>query len=102
MSYTRDSTTRMKRRTFVKSSLAAAASSVTSRFPTPRVESKTLRAAAKKNLLAGSAVSHSQLKNASLTPILAEQCNILVAENEMKWWATQPERERYDSPQQTI
>lgn len=87
---------RMKRRTFVKSSLAAAASSVTSRFPMPRVESKTLRAAAKKNLLAGSAVSHSQLKSASVTPILAEQCNILVAENEMKWCATQPERERYD------
>jgi endo-1,4-beta-xylanase len=55
------------------------------RSPLSRVESNALRsAAAKKNLLAGSAVSHSQLKNAPLTPILAEQCNILVAENEMK------------------
>ncbi len=87
----------MKRRTFVKSSLGAAASAVASRFPLPRVESNTLRsAAAKKNLLAGSAVSRSQLENAALTPILAEQCNILVAENEMKWKATQPERGHYD------
>ena len=87
----------MKRRTFVKSSLAAAASSVALRFPLPRVESNTLRsAAAKKNLLAGSAVSQSQLKNASLTPILAEQCSIVVAENDMKWDHTHPERDRYD------
>jgi endo-1,4-beta-xylanase len=87
----------MKRRTFVKSSLAAGASALGLRFSLPRVESNTLRsAAAKKNLLIGSAVSHSQLKNASLTPILAEQCNILVAQNEMKWRATQPERGRYD------
>jgi endo-1,4-beta-xylanase len=86
----------MKRRAFVKSWLAAAASSVL-RLPSPRVGSEALRAAAsKKNLLAGSAVSASQLKNPALTPILAEQCSIVVAENEMKWNRTHPERDRYD------
>src|SRR5271155_1596277 len=86
----------MKRRAFVKSSLVAAASSVL-RLPSPRVASDTLRSAAsKKNLLAGSAVSAPQLKNPALTPILAEQCSIVVAENEMKWNRTHPERDRYD------
>ena len=97
MSYTRNSTALMKRRTFVKSSLAAAASSAVLRFPLSLDESKTLRSSgAEKHLLTGSAVSSSQLKNPFLTPILVEQCNIVVAENEMKWDYVHPERDRYD------
>jgi endo-1,4-beta-xylanase len=87
----------MNRRAFVKSSLSTGALAAASRFALPSNDAGTLRAAGtRKNLLVGSAVSHSQLQNASLTPILAEQCNILVAENEMKWWATEPERGQYD------
>jgi endo-1,4-beta-xylanase len=47
-------------------------------------------------VLAGSAVSNSQLHDPAVAAILAEQCSILVAENEMKWLALHPEPDRYD------
>jgi len=47
-------------------------------------------------VLVGSAVSNSQLHNPTLTAFLAEQCSIVVAENEMKWKRIHPERDRYD------
>src|SRR5579862_7060912 len=93
----RASFSRMKRRVFLRSSIGTAASAACGVLKDALAQTVTLRAAAEqKNLLAGSAVSHSQLGNSALTPILAEHCNIVVAENEMKWGATHPEPDRYD------
>ena len=52
--------------------------------------------AAAKQLYFGAAVSDHQLKRPEFVPFLAEQCSILVAENQMKWRATHPEPDRYD------
>jgi len=57
----------------------------------------TLRAAgAGRKILVGSAVSNAQLHRAEIAAILAEQCSIVVAENEMKWKRVHPEQEQYD------
>ncbi len=49
-----------------------------------------------KGLFAGSAFSYAQLQRPELPDLLAAQCSIVVAENEMKWRQIHPERERYD------
>lgn len=87
----------MQRRLFLKASLSATAFATA--WPSARAfgESDTLRAAAaKRNILAGSAVSKSQLHNPAVAAILREQCSIVVAENEMKWQHIHPEPDRYD------
>lgn len=52
--------------------------------------------AAKKNLLAGTAVSNRQLHRPTFASLLAEQASIVVPENEMKWQIIHPEPDRYD------
>lgn len=87
----------MQRRPFLRAFLGATA--LGAAWPSARVfgESSTLRAAAAaRNVLAGSAASNSQLHNSAVASILAQQCGILVAENEMKWPAIHPEPDRYD------
>jgi endo-1,4-beta-xylanase len=86
----------MQRRPLLKASLGATA--FAAGWPSCAFgESNTLRAAAAtRNVLAGSAVSNSQLHDPAVVAILAEQCRILIAENEMKWRTIHPEPDRYD------
>ena len=85
----------MRRRDFLKTSLGAALCERSPRFSLEGPN--TLRAAgATRNVLVGSAISNAQLHNPMLTAFLSEQCNIVVAENEMKWKHIHPERDRYD------
>jgi len=55
--------------------------------------------AAHRKLLFGSAVSVSNLKRPDVSSLLVQQCSIVVAENQMKWTATQPEQSRFDFTQ---
>ena len=85
----------MQRRDFLKTSIAAVCAAGWS--PSAAEGPSTLRAAgATRNVLVGSAISNSQLHNPLLATLLAEQCNITVAENEMKWEGIHPEPDRYD------
>jgi len=87
----------MQRRLFLKGSLGATALAARWSSACAFGESGTLRAAAAtRNVLAGSAVSNSQLHNPEVTAILAEQCGIVVAENVMKWQTIHPEPDHYD------
>lgn len=52
-----------------------------------------------KGLFFGSAVSDPRLHRPEFTPLLLDQCSILVAENAMKWRATHPEQDRFDFTQ---
>lgn len=54
------------------------------------------RVAGRKDLLAGSAVSNRELHWPAFTDLLAKEASIVVPENEMKWQAVHPERDRYD------
>jgi endo-1,4-beta-xylanase len=86
----------MNRKTFIKTAAGAAASAAWPHLASSG-NANTLREAAKsKDILAGSAVSNPQLHDPQLTEILAEQCGIIVAENEMKWRHIHPEPDRYD------
>jgi endo-1,4-beta-xylanase len=54
--------------------------------------------ASKRGLLFGAAVSYEHLakaKFAKLRKLLAEQCSVLVSENDMKWEAIHPEENHY-------
>lgn len=51
--------------------------------------------AARKNLLAGSAVSYTELHEPAFTNLLAKQAGIVVPENEMKWKIVEPEPDRF-------
>jgi endo-1,4-beta-xylanase len=89
----------MRRRDFVQLSLGTLAAS---RFPlcSNAAETPKLREAAhSKGMLFGTAVSDSQLKRPEFTPLLLDQCSILVSENQMKWRATHPEQDRFDFTQ---
>jgi endo-1,4-beta-xylanase len=78
----------MQRRDFLKTSLGAALCATGWASPFAAEGPNTLRAAgATRNVLVGSAISNSQLHNPVLAALLAKQCNIVVAENEMKWGA---------------
>ncbi len=86
----------MHRRNFLQLSAATLAASA---FPSSArpTEIPHLRDLAKsKSLLFGTAVSDSQLRRPDFTPLLLDQCSILVAENQMKWRATHPEQDRFD------
>jgi endo-1,4-beta-xylanase len=86
----------MRRRSFVQLSLGALAASALP-LSLKAAEIAKLRAlAATKGLFFGTAVSDRQLKRPELVSLLADQCSILVAENQMKWRATHPEHDRYD------
>jgi endo-1,4-beta-xylanase len=89
----------MDRRTFLQLSLGTLAASTFS-IPLQAGDSGTLREiAASRNLLFGAAVSDPQLKRPELNELIVRQCSILVPENQMKWRATQPERDRFDFAQ---
>jgi len=89
----------MHRRNFVQLSLASLAAAT---FPltVKSAETPKLRELAhSKSLYFGTAVSDAQLKRPDFTPLLLDQCSILVAENQMKWRATHPEQDRFDFTQ---
>src|SRR5580704_7244543 len=89
----------MRRRDFVQLSLGTLAASS---FPlcSHAAELPNLRDPARsKGLFFGTAVSDSQLHGRDFTPLVLEQCSILVAENAMKWRATHPEQGRFDFTQ---
>jgi endo-1,4-beta-xylanase len=87
----------MRRRTFLKASVGAAIGGSICPFSSALEESDTLRsAAATRDMVFGSAVSNQQLHNPALAAILAQQCSIVVAENEMTWMQIHPEPDRYD------
>ena len=89
----------MNRREFVQLSLTSLAASALP-HPQKSTEIPKLRETARsKGLLFGTAVSDPQLKRAEFTPLLLDQCSILVAENQMKWRATHPEEGRFDFTQ---
>jgi endo-1,4-beta-xylanase len=52
--------------------------------------------ARQRGLLVGSAVSYAELQRPDFTRLLAEQADIVVAENEMKWERIHPAPERFD------
>jgi endo-1,4-beta-xylanase len=57
----------------------------------------TLREPAqKRGLLVGSAISTGQIAQPDVAQLIAQQCSIVVAENDMKWRWTQPEENRFD------
>jgi endo-1,4-beta-xylanase len=86
----------MLRRSFVQVSLGAlAASALPFRFEGAEL-AKLGEIAATKGLLFGTAVSDRQLKRPEFAALLADQCSILVAENQMKWRATHPEQDHFD------
>jgi endo-1,4-beta-xylanase len=87
----------LQRRDFLKSSLGAAVGATAWSSALAAGVPNTLQAAgATRNLLVGSAASNLQLHDPEVAALLAEQCSIIVAENEMKWNHTHPERDRYD------
>ena len=86
----------MQRRPFLQLSLAALATSLMPLRMKAAEIAKLREIAAAKGLFFGAAVSDRQLKRPEFTALLADQCSILVAENQMKWRATHPERDRYD------
>jgi endo-1,4-beta-xylanase len=89
----------MDRRNFLQLSLSTFAASI---FPssTRAAELAKLRdLALSKGLFFGTAVSDSQFHRPEFTPLLLDQCSILVAENQMKWRATHPEPGRFDFAQ---
>lgn len=89
----------MHRRDFVQLFLTSLAASV---LP-PSLHSAELpklrELARSKGLFFGTAVSDSQLHRPDFTPLLLDQCSILVAENQMKWRATHPAQDRFDFTQ---
>lgn len=89
----------MDRRNFLQLSLTALAASAVPRFAVAEELPSLREIAASKGLLFGSAVSDRQLHRPDFTPLLINQCSILVAENQMKWRATHPEPDRFDFTQ---
>jgi endo-1,4-beta-xylanase len=88
----------MRRRTFLKAAtLGAGALAVGWPLSPAWAVAETLRdAAATRRVLAGSAISNSQLHDPRVSGLLAEQCSIVVPQNEMKWDSIHPLRNRYD------
>ena len=89
----------MDRRNLLQLSLTAFAACALPRFAAAEALPSLREIAASKGLLFGSAVSDRQLHRPELTALLLEQCSIVVAENAMKWRATQPEQDRFDFTQ---
>jgi endo-1,4-beta-xylanase len=86
----------MQRRSFMQLSLRALAASALPLSLKAAELAKLGQLAAAKGLYFGTAVSDRQLKRPEFVTLLTDQCSILVAENQMKWRATQPEQNRYD------
>jgi endo-1,4-beta-xylanase len=89
----------MHRRDFLQLSLVSLAASALPASLKSAELPKLRELAHSKGLFFGTAVSDSQLRRADFTPLLLEQCSILVAENQMKWRATHPEQNRFDFTQ---
>lgn len=89
----------MRRRQFLQLSLSAAASSAIPFAQRPPQIPHLRELALSKGLFFGSAVSDPQLHRPEFTPLLIDQCSILVPENAMKWRATHPEQDRFDFTQ---
>ena len=85
----------MRRRSFIQLSAGALATTALPRRLRAGPVSRLRELAAQKGLLIGSAVSYAQLQRPEFAALLDEQCSILVSENDMKWRATQPEKDRY-------
>jgi endo-1,4-beta-xylanase len=89
----------MHRRSFLHLSLASlTATALRSASGTAEIP-KLRELALSRGLFFGAAVSDSQLHRPDFTPLLLDQCSMLVAENQMKWRATHPEQERFDFTQ---
>jgi endo-1,4-beta-xylanase len=86
----------MHRRDFLELSLASLAASAHPSSADAAEIPKLREIALSKSLFFGTAVSNSQLRDPDFTQLLLDQCSILVAENEMKWTATQPASDRFD------
>jgi len=89
----------MRRRDFVQLSLSTLAASTLPSSSRAAELPKLRDLASSKGILFGTAVSGSQLHRSDFTPLLLDQCSILVAENQMKWRATHPEPDRFDFTQ---
>jgi endo-1,4-beta-xylanase len=89
----------MHRRNFLQLSLSALAASALPSSSHSAELPKLREIAISKGNFFGTAVSDSQLKRPDFTPLLLDQCSILVAENQMKWRATHPEQDRFDFTQ---
>src|SRR5271170_7076276 len=89
----------MRRRNILKLSLASLASSALPSSSHSTELPKLREIAHSRHLYFGTAVSDSQLRRPDFTPLLLDQCSILVAENQMKWRATHPEQDRFDFTQ---
>jgi endo-1,4-beta-xylanase len=88
----------MHRRDFLRLSFGSlAASALPQQPPSPIPSLRKL--ALSKSLFFGTAVSDSQLHRPDFTPLLLDQCAILVPENQMKWTATHPVPDRFDFTQ---
>jgi endo-1,4-beta-xylanase len=82
----------MLRREFLSASLAALALQAAE---TPPKESLK-QAAAPSGLLVGSAVSYREINEAAFAQLIAQQCSIVVSENDMKWKALRPAPDKFD------
>jgi endo-1,4-beta-xylanase len=89
----------MQRREFVQLTLGTLAASTLPLCSKAAEIPKLREIAHSRGLLFGTAVSDSQLRRPDFTPLLLDQCSILVAENQMKWRATHPEQDRFDFTQ---
>src|SRR5580658_2007070 len=89
----------MHRRDFLQLSLSALAASAFPHSQKAAEIPKLRELAHSKGLFFGTAVSDPQLHRPDFTPLLLDQCSILVAENQMKWRATHPEQHRFDFTQ---
>jgi endo-1,4-beta-xylanase len=89
----------MHRRDFVQLSLGTLTASTFPLYSNAAEIPELREIAHSKGLYFGTAVSDSQLKRPDFTPLLLDQCSILVAENQMKWRATHPEQGRFDFTQ---
>src|SRR5271169_1079756 len=89
----------MQRREFLQLSVSALTATAFSSSLRAAEIPKLREIAHSKGLFLGTAVSDSQLKRPDFTPLVLDQCSILVAENQMKWRATHPELDRFDFTQ---
>lgn len=86
----------MKRRKFVRETLAYAFTGSVLRLARAEGTPRLRDIGARKNLFVGSAVSYHELQQPTFAELLAEQASIVVPENEMKWQIIHPEPDRFD------
>jgi len=89
----------MHRREFLQLSLGAVAAAASAQQQPPSPIPRLRDLALSRSLFFGTAVSDSQLHRPDFTPLLLDQCSILVPENQMKWTATHPAPDRFDFTQ---